>query len=68
MHYYDFLQNRVMLVFRPKLEEPNEFNPEFELILSKKMNYDHVRFHGNNESLYTNEMGTIRWQLKWRSV
>lgn len=42
MHFYDFLQNRVMIIFRPKFDEPSEFNPEFELVLSKKMNYDHV--------------------------
>lgn len=40
--YYDFLQNRVLLYFKPKHEDPNEENPEFDLILSKKMNYDTV--------------------------
>ncbi|KAI0763671.1 cysteine proteinase [Irpex lacteus] len=38
--YYDFLQNRVMVVFRPKFEEPNHENPDFSLVLSKKQNYD----------------------------
>ncbi|EGO20961.1 hypothetical protein SERLADRAFT_452101 [Serpula lacrymans var. lacrymans S7.9] len=38
--FYDFLQNRVMIVFRPKFEEPDHDHPEFSLILSKKHNYD----------------------------
>ena len=41
--YYDFLQNRVMIVFKPKFEEPNHDHPEFQLTLSKKQNYDTVR-------------------------
>ena len=42
MQYYDFLQNRVMVVFRPKFEEPDQDHPEFSLVLSKKQNYDVV--------------------------
>ncbi|KAF9453207.1 cysteine proteinase [Macrolepiota fuliginosa MF-IS2] len=38
--YYDFLQNRVMIIFKPKFEEPDADHPEFSLILSKKHNYD----------------------------
>ncbi|KAH7107494.1 cysteine proteinase [Auriculariales sp. MPI-PUGE-AT-0066] len=38
--YYDFLQNRVLISFKPKNEEISEENPEFDLILSKKMNYE----------------------------
>ena len=46
LHFYDFLQNRVMILFRPKNDEPDEnLYPEFDLVLSKKMNYDHVCFH-----------------------
>lgn len=37
MGYYDFLQNRVMIIFRPKIDESD---PEFNLVLSKKHNYD----------------------------
>ncbi|KLO14677.1 cysteine proteinase [Schizopora paradoxa] len=41
--YYDFLQNRVLINFRPKFEEPDDnVNPEFKLTLSKKMTYDHM--------------------------
>ncbi|THU99317.1 cysteine proteinase [Dendrothele bispora CBS 962.96] len=40
IHYYDFLQNRVMIIFRPKFEEPDHDHPEFNLVLSKKQNYD----------------------------
>ncbi|KAG6878712.1 hypothetical protein C0993_011527 [Termitomyces sp. T159_Od127] len=40
VQYYDFLQNRVMLIFRPKFEEPDHDHPEFNLVLSKKQNYD----------------------------
>jgi hypothetical protein len=42
IHFYDFLQNRVMIIFRPKFEEPDHDHPEFSLILSKKHNYDMV--------------------------
>lgn len=38
--FYDFLQNRVLVNFKPKFEEPSELNPEFDLMLSKKMTYD----------------------------
>ncbi|KIK98862.1 hypothetical protein PAXRUDRAFT_823415 [Paxillus rubicundulus Ve08.2h10] len=40
IQFYDFLQNRVMIIFRPKFEEPDHDHPEFSLILSKKHNYD----------------------------
>ncbi|KAJ7582794.1 hypothetical protein C8J56DRAFT_955745 [Mycena floridula] len=40
IHFYDFLQNRVMIVFRPKFEEASHDFPEFNLVLSKKQNYD----------------------------
>lgn len=42
--FYDFLQNRVLVSFKPKFEEVTETNPEFELILSKKNTYDVVSF------------------------
>jgi len=41
--FYDFLQNRVLVSFKPKFEEISDLNPEFELILSKKNTYDVVR-------------------------
>ena len=45
LQFYDFLQNRVMILFRPKFDEPDEEQyPEFDVVLSKKMNYDHVSF------------------------
>jgi len=37
--YYDFLQNRVMVHFKPK-DEDSEKAAEFNLTLSKKMTYD----------------------------
>lgn len=40
--FYDFLQNRVLVSFRPKFEEPSATNPEFDLMLSKKMTYELV--------------------------
>lgn len=36
--FYDFLQNRVMVLFRPKFDDSDD--PEFSLVLSKKQNYD----------------------------
>ncbi|CAK5277441.1 unnamed protein product [Mycena citricolor] len=40
IQFYDFLQNRVMVVFRPKFEEVDHDHPEFSLVLSKKQNYE----------------------------
>ena len=42
VQYYDVLQNRVMIIFRPKFENPDP-DAEFTLILSKKQNYETVR-------------------------
>lgn len=46
VQFYDFLQNRVLILFKPKFEpKPEDGNiehPDFELVLSKKMNYDIV--------------------------
>jgi ubiquitin carboxyl-terminal hydrolase 7 len=41
IQFYDFLQNRVMIVFRPKSDSDHEA-PEFSLVLSKKQTYDMV--------------------------
>ncbi|KAG9019654.1 hypothetical protein FRB90_012000 [Tulasnella sp. 427] len=38
VQFYDFLQNRVLIHFRPKDEEKD--HEEFDLVLSKKMNYE----------------------------
>ena len=43
VQYYDFLQNRVMILFKPKFDEADAEHPEFHLTLSKKQNYDIVR-------------------------
>ncbi|KAF7369965.1 Kinase-like protein [Mycena sanguinolenta] len=34
--HYDFLRNRVMILFQPSLYESNEDTPQFTLVLSKK--------------------------------
>ncbi|KAF9052946.1 hypothetical protein BJ165DRAFT_1413298 [Panaeolus papilionaceus] len=39
VQFYDFLQNRVMIIFKPRFEDP-EPEAEFNLIFSKKQNYD----------------------------
>jgi len=39
VQFYDFLQNRVMIVFRPKSDSDPEA-PEFNLVLSKKQTYN----------------------------
>lgn len=38
IQFYDYLQNQVRVLLKPKDEESHE--PEFELVLSKKMTYD----------------------------
>ena len=44
IQFYDFLQNRVLITFRPKFDPVDPEHPEFDLTLSKKMNYDVVSF------------------------
>lgn len=51
--FYDFLQNRVLIIFRPKFEEADA-ESEFSLVLSKKQTYDVVsnfkyNIHLNNQ-------------------
>jgi len=42
VQFYDYLQNRVMIFFRPRAEEVSAEYPEFHLSFNKKQNYDHV--------------------------
>lgn len=41
IQFYDLLQNRVLIKFKPRFEDTGL--EEFDLVLSKKMNYDTVR-------------------------
>jgi ubiquitin carboxyl-terminal hydrolase 7 len=50
VQFYDFLQNRVLILFKPKVDDADL--PEFELMLSKKMNYDIVR-HSTRSWLFS---------------
>jgi ubiquitin carboxyl-terminal hydrolase 7 len=45
IQFYDFLQNRVLIVFRPKFDSDHDA-PEFNLVLSKKQTYDTVKVSG----------------------
>ena len=52
INFYDFLQNRVMIIFRPKSDTDYD-GPEFSLVLSKKQTYDTVqvsRYLRNNQT------------------
>ncbi|VDB82829.1 unnamed protein product [Peniophora sp. CBMAI 1063] len=40
IQFYDFLQNRVMINFRPKYDEISDENKELSIVLSKKHTYD----------------------------
>ena len=42
VQFYDFLQNRVMIVFKPRYDDQGD--EEFHLVFSKKQNYDTVRW------------------------
>jgi len=44
VQFYNFLLNRVMVSFRPRLGEPSTDQPEFSLALSKKQKYDAVSY------------------------
>ena len=50
LQFYDFLQNRVMILFRPKFNKLDADHPEFSLVLSKKQNYDAVRYNLSTDS------------------
>jgi ubiquitin carboxyl-terminal hydrolase 7 len=43
IQFYDFLENRVLVVFRPKSREISPDYPEFSAVLSKKNTYADVR-------------------------
>ena len=40
--FYDFLQNRVLVQFKSRFEDPTGKVPDFDLVLSKKMTYEVV--------------------------
>lgn len=40
--FYDFLQNRVLVQFKPRHEDQSGKAPDFDLMLSKKMTYEVV--------------------------
>ncbi len=44
MQFYDFLQNQIKVLFKPRYEDV-EYKQEFEVTLSKKMTYDMVSRH-----------------------
>jgi len=44
VQFYNFLQNRVVVIFRPKFGEPGGDQPEFTLGLNKKQDYDAVSY------------------------
>lgn len=62
LQFYDFLQNRVMIIFKPKYDEPDHDHPEFSLILSKKHNYDIVSIFERSERKCTGSF--VRWLRK----
>lgn len=45
--FYDFLQNRILVHFKPRYEDRAASVPEFDLMLSKKMTYDIVSLISN---------------------
>lgn len=45
--FYDFLQNRILVHFKPRYEDRAASVPEFDLMLSKKMTYDVVSLVSN---------------------
>jgi ubiquitin carboxyl-terminal hydrolase 7 len=40
--YYDFLQNRVLVQFKPRYEDNPGRSADFDIMLSKKMTYEVV--------------------------
>lgn len=45
MQFYDFLQNQIKVLFKPRYDD-TDYKQEFEVTLSKKMTYDMVSFWG----------------------
>ena len=68
IQFYDFLQNRVMILFRPKFEEPDQDRPEFSLVLSKKQTYDAVGLILSRGTLLRIDSmhSQFRWPRKWQ--
>ena len=61
VQFYDFLQNRVMIVFRPKSDSDPEA-PEFNLVLSKKQTYTTVLVPCRPSRTYTyRHIALRRW-------
>ena len=51
VQFYEFLQNRVTVTFRPKFNDTGANQPEFSLVLNKKQTYDSVGYHLFNDSV-----------------
>lgn len=66
--FYDFLQNRVMILFRPKFEEADPDQQEFSLVLSKKQNYDAVSGFLTAQTAGSHILFYFRWRLKWENT
>lgn len=65
VNYYDFLQNRVLILFKPKFEDPDP-EAEFSLVLSKKQNYDIVCQHPKRSmALLTRD---FRWLSRQENI
>lgn len=60
VQFYDFLQNRVMIVFRPKSDSDPEA-PEFNLVLSKKQTYNTVLIPCRPSRAYVHQIALCRW-------
>ena len=43
--FYNFMENRVLVLFRPKFDDPDVELPEFSLVLNKKQDYNSVGHH-----------------------
>jgi ubiquitin carboxyl-terminal hydrolase 7 len=66
IQYYDFIQNRIMVLFQPKNEEPDQNNPDFSLVLSKKQNYDIVSVYFHSEECLPTTASIIDVIKSWR--
>lgn len=60
--YYDFLQNRVLVNFKPRHEDPTGRVAEFELMLSKKMTYEIVSCRSHSQhTMFGRPAHSDRW-------
>lgn len=62
--FYDFLQNRVLVQFKLRHDDPSGRTADFEIVLSKKMTYEVVSLIPSHRG----EAEMIRWPTELETL